>query len=321
MSDSKVFKTYEEQLDILKSRNMIIDDPQLSMRFLELNNYYNVINGYKRPFLKSNTDKEEYLDNVHFQDIAQLFNTDKALCSLYFNEIIRIERMVKSITAYQFTKQYGIQYDNSEQTGDYIYILPRYFNPDPNLRSEVKDFCDHLSKIRSDSINKWNDLRIRHYDQLGYIPFWVFVNTMSLGDISLFYKYLKSTDQLNICNQLSSINQRHTDNADTQNSLRILNFVRNTCAHDQRLFNFKTSCTITNNNPLVARLQCNSISGIVIAAAAIAHFCSDAQFNAFYSKLLHILANLINFYKDPTIRNKIISTLKIRPILNDILQS
>lgn len=321
MSNEKVFKTYEEQLEILQSRNMIIDNPDSSIRFLELNNYYNVINGYKKPFLKSNTDKEEYLDNVHFEDIEQLFKADKELCSLFFLEIIRIERMIKSITAYQFTKQYGIQYDNKEQGGDYIYIVPQYFNPDPSLQKDIIDFCNHLSKIRSDNISKWNDLRIKHYDQLGYIPFWVFVNTMSLGDISLFYRFLKSSDQLNICNQLTSINQRYIDNTDTQNSLRILNFIRNICAHDQRLFNFHTSCTISNNNPLVAHLNGTPLSGIAIGAAAIAHFCNDTQFNTFYTKFLHILSNLTNFYKDTNIKNKIIMSLRIRPILNDILQS
>lgn len=320
MENGKTFKTYVEQVEILKSRNMIIDNPESAIRFLEINNYYNVINGYKAPFLKPKSNTEEYLDNVHFQDIIQLFNADKSLCSLFLNEIIRIERMIKSITAYQFTKQYGIQYDNQKQGGDYIYITPQYFNPDPSLHNDIIDFCNHLSKIRNDSLTKWNDLRIKHYDNFGYIPFWVFVSTMSLGDISIFYKLLKANDQINICNQLSSINQRYIDNSDTQNSLRIMNFVRNICAHDQRLFNFKTKCTLSKNNPLITHIQNSSPAGIVIAAAAISHFCNDAQYNAFYGKFLQILSSLINFYKDNTIRNKIIKSLKLNTIMNDILQ-
>ena len=50
MENGKTFKTYVEQVEILKSRNMIIDNPESAIRFLEINNYYNVINGYKAPF-------------------------------------------------------------------------------------------------------------------------------------------------------------------------------------------------------------------------------------------------------------------------------
>ena len=52
----KSYKSYRQQLNILRSRGMVIGKgPQGSrvMRILERENYYNVINGYKELFLAS----------------------------------------------------------------------------------------------------------------------------------------------------------------------------------------------------------------------------------------------------------------------------
>lgn len=47
----KPFKTYDEQIDILKSRNLEIKDKSKAKDILSQINYYNLINGYKDPFL------------------------------------------------------------------------------------------------------------------------------------------------------------------------------------------------------------------------------------------------------------------------------
>lgn len=324
MADKKTFKTYKEQIAILKSRNLIVDNESEAIRFLELNNYYNVINGYKKPFLKANMPEEQFMDNVHFQDVVQLYKADKALSSLFFQEIIRIERMIKSIIAYQFTSQYGIEYDNGLKGGDYIYITPHFFNPDPNFQDSIKDFCTSLSATRNSCIEKRHDGRIIHYSNNGYIPFWVFVNVMSLGATSLFYQYMKPTDQSNVCEQLFSALQRNEnykiEHNDTQNSLKIITYIRNLCAHDQRLFDFATKSTLTSSNLLVSKLPANKISGVVIAAAAVSQFCTVSQFNGFYNKLLRIISDLLNFYKNIDLKKRIIKELKLSPILSDMAQ-
>ena len=47
----KEFKTFNQQLTILRSRGMIVPTDGRPKRFLEQENYYNVINGYKDLFL------------------------------------------------------------------------------------------------------------------------------------------------------------------------------------------------------------------------------------------------------------------------------
>lgn len=74
----KVYKTFNQQLSILRSRGLIVPTDGKPKRFLEQENYYNVINGYKDLFLKKNKDNtplvpEVYLDGTHFNELKALF--------------------------------------------------------------------------------------------------------------------------------------------------------------------------------------------------------------------------------------------------------
>ncbi|PTF88772.1 CAAX protease, partial [Staphylococcus chromogenes] len=56
----KPFKTYEEQIQILKNRGLTISDEDKGD--LENENYYNVINGYKDLFLMKKPASDEFLE-------------------------------------------------------------------------------------------------------------------------------------------------------------------------------------------------------------------------------------------------------------------
>jgi len=50
MCPSKPFKTYEEQIALLRSRNLKISDADKAKEILSQTNYYKLINGYKDLF-------------------------------------------------------------------------------------------------------------------------------------------------------------------------------------------------------------------------------------------------------------------------------
>lgn len=308
MQNRKIFKTYDEQILILKSRGIIIDDETEAKNFLELNNYYNVINGYKHPFLKNSTT-DDYLQNVHFSDIVYLFNADKQISHLFLAEIIRIERMIKSIIAYQFSKNYG---------NDYVYVLRTNFNPDPQLTNQIIDFTTSLGKTRSLCLTKRHDNRIIHYDQNGYLPLWVFINVISLGDTSKFFNYMKPDDRDAVCISLSNIFNRYVNSNETQNCLKTITFIRNICAHDQRLYNYTTKLTLSPSNPFASKMKNRSVSGLLNALGAISNFCTQNQFDNFYKQFCDILTKLLSNYKNKDLLNRIIKELHIRPILPDL---
>ena len=84
----KEYKTFNQQLTILRQRGMIVPTDGTPKRFLEQENYYNVINGYKDLFLKKDAngvplDPEEYQTNTHFKELKALFLFDRELRFLW----------------------------------------------------------------------------------------------------------------------------------------------------------------------------------------------------------------------------------------------
>ncbi|UQS81819.1 hypothetical protein MOO45_06360 [Bombilactobacillus folatiphilus] len=55
----KPFKTYRQQLKISRDRGLDVGNTSKTMRFLEESNYYDVVNGYKTPFVVRSTNRSE----------------------------------------------------------------------------------------------------------------------------------------------------------------------------------------------------------------------------------------------------------------------
>ena len=80
----KEFKTIDEQIQILKSRKIIIEDYSNTYELLTKNNYYYLINGYKELFLDKKSKTEKYIDYVIIEEIKALYIFDKSI-KLHFS--------------------------------------------------------------------------------------------------------------------------------------------------------------------------------------------------------------------------------------------
>lgn len=76
------FKTHDEQIEILRNRGMIIPDDSSVKEFLLLNNYYNVINGFKDIFIQQGKTPEMFISGVSFNELFALYTFDKKLRQL-----------------------------------------------------------------------------------------------------------------------------------------------------------------------------------------------------------------------------------------------
>lgn len=83
----KTFKNYDEMLELLRSRGIDLSTSDLRGRakvLLQHNGYYNLINGYKEPFLLRDelgkpVDPEAYAPGTTVEDIYQLYSFDRNL--------------------------------------------------------------------------------------------------------------------------------------------------------------------------------------------------------------------------------------------------
>lgn len=228
--EEKIFKTYEHQLEGLKSRGLDVNPDKESIDILRKENYYNLINGYKDPFLDQNQTTETFIEGSSLNEIYSLYKFDRNIRALYLKEILKIENMVKSNIAYVFSEEHGYK--------DREYLDPCNFKVVENNKDYVK-FNEFRCKLIKEIWGKTNPQEyIIHYrNEHGYVPLWVLVNSMTFGDISKFYSYMKQLEKVKVSKALS-IN-RQINNADLDTYLKLIGVFRNILAHDERFYEYK----------------------------------------------------------------------------------
>lgn len=232
----KKFKTFDEQIGILRSRGLQISEG--SKRILEQENYYSLINGYKELFIATPPTaetEETYKKGTSFEELKALYDFDFELRMILLRRILRVENHFKSSIAYTFSQQYS--HDN------YLKIENFDAQVTKNKVAQLKNIVQLLQGIQGEiakNISKHNS--IKHYmTEYGYVPLWVLVNVLSIGTISKFFNLMKQTDRQAVGKSFK------IHEAELSKMIGLLTLVRNKCAHDERLFDFKSKTQIPTN--------------------------------------------------------------------------
>ena len=226
---SKVFKTLDEQVEILRGKGLIIDDVDFTKDVLLRENYF-FINGYRHLFLKSQKNKV-FIPGTTFSELYAMFNFDRQIRNILFKNILIIENNAKSIFSYVLSKKYGYKEKN--------YLDVHNFN---NSKDKVRQVNDLLKKMkRQIRVNGSQHSATVHYiNNYGYVPLWIVVKVLSFGIISEFYTILKPEDQ----DEIADIYKLNS--SDLLIYLPILSNYRNLCAHEDILYENKTQKIISN---------------------------------------------------------------------------
>ena len=238
---SKPFKTVEEQIEILKSRGLIIKDEERALSFLKNNNYYELINGYKDFFIDKNKTEEEkkdvYRNDIAFEDIVSLYEFDFETRAIILKGILKIENIIKTKLAYYFSEKYNQEYN-------YLNI----HNYNDKIKS-VKIIADISNIIKINMVSsKSEDMRniLEYYlEKHQNVPLWVLIKKFTFGKLSKFYSALIEEIQFKICDDIEEFYLKEYNKSISMNNktlsqmLEFINIVRNICAHNEKLYNIR----------------------------------------------------------------------------------
>lgn len=290
----KTFSTTNAQLRKLRTRGLVIVNGGKAKRIIEMENYYNLINGYKQPFLDRsyNGADEQYLTGTTFEEIYELYLFDREMRNLFIKYILEIENNVKSVLAHDFSGKYG--HDNYLRIVNFDTTVKKWEKKTTAQKvGEVSDLISNLQHEIARHLSKNNPMISHYMLKYGYVPLWVLVNTLTFGTISIFYSYLTQKDQ-------NDIGRHFKLKPDEMNSfLQVLTIYRNACAHDERFYNLKALYRSTKpnsirtmdihkkmqipvnkgNNPVCGK---NDLFAIVIIFKVM---LSKREFNSFFSDL------------------------------------
>src|SRR5690554_6531461 len=137
-------KTIQEQIDLLKSRNMSIRNEDLAPYFLANISYYR-LKGYWWEMQVDKVD-HKFRDGSFFEDVIYLYNFDRNFRLVVFNAIERIEIALRTKMIYHFSLSYGAEW----------YL-------DSSLFPNKKYFSAFQSKIHSELFESSEEFIVKHY--------------------------------------------------------------------------------------------------------------------------------------------------------------
>lgn len=132
----KEFKTYIEQIELLKAKGLIIPNQALALYALKNYGYFNVINRYKAPFITNYDGLEVY--EATFDDIYTLFLADNTLRNLLFPYLTDFEQKLKASIAHHFSEKYGLDHKK--------YISNNNFKMDQKNNRKTQNLINQISR-------------------------------------------------------------------------------------------------------------------------------------------------------------------------------
>lgn len=218
----KVYKTIEQQLQLLKARNVIIPSTKYAHKILAYENYYYVINGYKDPFLSTTDPNDYYKTGTTFTEIVSLYSFDRTIRELLSPELLRIEHNIKTRVVDVFSLNHG--YDHRE------YLTPSCFNTAGKTNTQrVNYLIDDMNRLIISNQKKHN--AVRHYiKKHGYVPLWVLSTIMTFGKLNSFYGCMLRKEKQDISSYF------RLPESDFRPIIEYLSTFRNKCAHSERLY-------------------------------------------------------------------------------------
>ena len=82
----KIFKTINEQIDILKDKNLIIEDEEQAKEILLRENYFFLM-GYRHVFMNSAKEKK-FISGTTFSEVYSLFTFDRNFRNIIFKNVL-----------------------------------------------------------------------------------------------------------------------------------------------------------------------------------------------------------------------------------------
>lgn len=222
----KEHKSNQELLEYIQSKGVKVKNRKKALEHFEKYTYYSIINTYKDVFKKNGN----YIKGVTYDEIFALYKFDKELKIIFLKYALEIETIIKSLLSNTILKKYGIE--------EYL----KYNCFDSNVD---KSLIDNLKTQINQEISKnyKKHSAITHYkDKYGFIPPYVIVKVITLGEVSRYYGILKQEDRQKISRYFKLSDKL------LKQILKNLTLARNDSAHNDRLYTFHSKFFISYKN-------------------------------------------------------------------------
>lgn len=247
--EPKLFKDYDQLIEQLLQKGMLIPDKQRALRKLAQVGYYRLGTFWyscRQPSSNSVKPYKHFLPKTDFNEIFKLYLLDKRLRLLLMDAIERIEVALKTKIAHELGR-----YSPLAHLED-AYINPKQLK-DFNHKGIDRNTWKEWLKRQQDEISRCKEDFIEKYKKKNKTPpIWVAVETWSFGTISKYFELLKKRYQNKVAQELGIDNSKNL-----VRWLQAISILRNRCAHHTRVWNQleRNPLNLPTNSVIFSRLQ------------------------------------------------------------------
>lgn len=227
-----IYTTPEEQIQKLKSQNLIINDEKNAAAALYAYGYSNLIKSYREPYIIRSEKATLYRSGVTFEQIYSLYMLDKNLRNAVIAAMLDLEEHIKEQASDVVADSFGIHPDE--------YLNYRNYR---NKRKRKKQFT--LSSILT-TMRKALDTDkdpIHHYNTVhGIVPPWILFKSIYFSTIINYIDQFKEKEQIQMAHKLYNISSYSIDELQAvklmMDTLYLASDYRNLAAHGGRIYNY-----------------------------------------------------------------------------------
>lgn len=227
MENDKLFLTYNQQMRKLRNDKGIICQGSSHKKILIRAGYFNIINGYKNPFI-SGQDAEgnhSYISGTNIDQFLAVKQFDEQLRSFLLCYITQVEEETRTLAGYKF--------DECNDNGSIPWYDTDAYSPRKTLQEKMSVISKayyELSKSELDYVNFY----MKNHKQ---IPTWIMFKVVNFSTFIDLIRYSKTDVSHSLCHLYGLEDDKGHPNVKLLiGSLHWMRKIRNSCAHNERVY-------------------------------------------------------------------------------------
>lgn len=262
----KRYTKLKSRLKLLRDRKMTVSKKSSSEReVIKKYSHYNLINGYKDPFLDpiSTPTNEKFKIGTSPKELESLYKFDQNLRFIILRYLLPIEERIKheltqSFYTYHLENTLISKQDKENLHKESEYLRRIYYDltPIPLHNGKTIDrmgrYNTFVTGVHSEIGRQYgkNDSVTYYIKNHGYLPMWVLMNVLTMGNISKYFtiqvKDIKKETMKSLKIVPRALNQWDDYIINFEKALNAISLFRNVCAHNERLYCYEHSVILKN---------------------------------------------------------------------------
>lgn len=220
---SKPAKSINEQIALIESRGMIIDDVAMARHALQHISYYR-LRAYWLYFENGTDGCHSFKRGTQFSQVIALYDFDRRLRLTIMDAIERIEVATRGAWAHHMAMNHG----------PHGHLEPKHYNDPKQVKKNVGQLRAEVRRSQDTFMVHYRKHHISPEDP----PVWMASELMSFGLLSKYMKAMKQRHERNAISRVFGLDEKIF-----LGFLHHLVTLRNICAHHGRLWNRQFTVT------------------------------------------------------------------------------